>query len=80
MPTVFRIDGNKFFFYSNEGSPREPVHVHVRKGSSSAKIMLEPTVRVVESRGFNARELRVLTGLASDRAGSIRKAWNDHFG
>ena len=48
--------------------------------ASSAKIVLEPTVRVVESRGFNARELRVLTGLASDRAGSIRRAWNDHFG
>ena len=80
MPTVFRIGGNKFFFYSNEGSPREPVHVHVRNGSSSAKIMLEPTVRVVESRGFNARELRVLAGLTSDRAETIRKAWNDHFG
>ena len=55
MPTVFRVGGNNFFFYSNEGSPREPVHVHVRKGASSAKIVLEPTVRVVESRGFNAR-------------------------
>ena len=80
MPTVFNDSGNKFYFYSNEGSPREPVHVHVRRGSSTAKIMLEPTVRVVESHGFNARQLRVLTGLASDRAGSIRKAWNDHFG
>ncbi|WP_328588202.1 DUF4160 domain-containing protein [Ciceribacter selenitireducens] len=25
-----------FFFYSNEGDPREPIHVHVRRGGSEA--------------------------------------------
>jgi hypothetical protein len=29
MPVVLRYKGFRFFFYSNEGSPREPVHVHV---------------------------------------------------
>ena len=38
MPTVFRIDGFRFFFYSNEGNPREPVHVHVRKAGAEAKL------------------------------------------
>jgi hypothetical protein len=27
MPVVFRQGGFKFFFYSNEGDPREPMHV-----------------------------------------------------
>ncbi|WP_284734689.1 DUF4160 domain-containing protein [Sphingosinicella terrae] len=31
MPTVFRRQGFRFFFYSNEGSPLEPIHVHVEK-------------------------------------------------
>lgn len=31
MPTVFRHDGFRFFLYSNEGSPLEPVHIHVLK-------------------------------------------------
>ena len=35
MPVVFRTEGHAFFFYSNEGNPREPVHVHVRKGARS---------------------------------------------
>ena len=36
MPTVFRQDGFRFFFYSNEGDPREPVHVHAMKGAGEA--------------------------------------------
>ena len=38
MPVVFRYKGFRFFFYSNEGIPREPVHVHVRAGGSEAKL------------------------------------------
>ena len=30
---VLRYKGFRFFFYSNEGRPREPVYVHVRTGS-----------------------------------------------
>ena len=37
MPIVFRYKGYRFFFFSNEGDPREPMHIHVRKGEASAK-------------------------------------------
>ncbi|HIS66667.1 MAG TPA: DUF4160 domain-containing protein, partial [Candidatus Scatomorpha merdipullorum] len=37
MPKVFEIDGFKFFFFSNEGNPQEPCHIHVRKGNGLAK-------------------------------------------
>lgn len=30
MPTVFRYEGIRFFFYSDEGTPREPTHIHAR--------------------------------------------------
>jgi len=30
MPEVFRERGFRFF-YANEGTPREPVHIHVEK-------------------------------------------------
>ncbi|HEV2186164.1 MAG TPA: DUF4160 domain-containing protein [Stellaceae bacterium] len=40
MPTVFR-DGNlRFFFYSDEGAPREPPHIHVRGGGCEVKLWL----------------------------------------
>jgi len=35
MPTVLRVSGFRFFFYSLEGS--EPPHIHVERGDSVAK-------------------------------------------
>ena len=51
MPTVFRQDGFRFFFYSNEGDPREPVHVHAMRGGSEAKFRLAPEVILAASAG-----------------------------
>lgn len=61
MPVVFRYKGFRFFFYSNERNPREPVHVHVRLGSSEAKLWLEPQVRVAASFGFDAMPARCVS-------------------
>ncbi|MFH0907956.1 MAG: DUF4160 domain-containing protein, partial [bacterium] len=49
MPIVFRYKGYRFFFYSNEGEPGEPLHIHVRKGEATAKIWLQPDARVAEA-------------------------------
>jgi hypothetical protein len=49
MPFVFCSGKLKFFFYSNEGDPREPVHIHVRSGGANAKIWLEPTIGVAST-------------------------------
>ena len=54
MPAVFRYKGFRFFFYSNEGSPREPVHIHVRGEGGEAKFWLQPAVRVATSDGLDA--------------------------
>ena len=43
MPTVLRISGFRFFFYSLEGS--EPPHIHVEHGGSVAKFWLNPVAR-----------------------------------
>ncbi|WP_248843036.1 DUF4160 domain-containing protein [Comamonas thiooxydans] len=29
MPVILRYQGFKLFFYSNEGNPLEPAHIHV---------------------------------------------------
>jgi hypothetical protein len=57
---VFRYKGFRFFFYSNEGDPREPLHIHVRKAEAVAKLWLEPVARVAESYGLRSGELREL--------------------
>jgi Domain of unknown function (DUF4160) len=80
MPTIFTVQGYRFFFYSNEGDPCEPVHVHVRKGDADAKVLVEPEVVVMDSQGFSPRDLRFILTTVESRRVIIRSAWNDHFG
>lgn len=79
MPVIFRYKGYRFFFYSNEGSPREPVHVHVRGSDCEAKFWLHPTVYLDGSNGFDARTLRELTETVEQNTVLIERAWNEHF-
>jgi hypothetical protein len=80
MPTVFRRDGYRFFFFSNEGEPREPAHVHIRRGRDEAKFWLEPEVALADSFGFNAAELNRLLRVAREELPEIQRAWNEYFG
>lgn len=80
MAVVFRYKGFRFFFYSNEGSPREPAHVHVRSGGSEAKLWLEPKVRVAASYGFDAATLRELVEAAQLNRELIERTWHEYFG
>ena len=80
MPVVFRYKGFRFFFYSNEGSPREPVHVHVRGEGGEAKLWLKPLVHVATSDGLDARTLRELAGVVEENTELIERTWREHFG
>ena len=80
MPLIFRSGTFKFFFYSNEGNPREPLHVHVRAGCANAKIWLDPAIGVAESEGFNSKELSAIIRLVMENHSRIRQAWYEHFG
>lgn len=79
MPVVFREGGLRYYFFSNEGSPREPPHVHVKGRGCDAKIWLEPDVAVAESYGFNSRELSTILRIVTNNRERILRAWNDHF-
>src|SRR5438874_1678433 len=79
MPVVFREGGLRYFFFSNEGSPREPPHVHVKGGGRDAKIWLEPNVTVADSYGFNARELSIILEVVTGKRELILRTWHDHF-
>jgi hypothetical protein len=76
VPNLGRTGGFRFFFYSNEGS--EPPHVHVEKGSSTAKLWLTP-VSVARSDGLAAKELNTLVRIVEERRTGFLKAWNDYF-
>ncbi|MCC5992878.1 MAG: DUF4160 domain-containing protein [Rhodobacteraceae bacterium] len=80
MPTIFLADGFRFFFYSNEGDPREPVHVHAMGNGGEAKFWLRPEVTVARSARLDARRLRRLTRIVEARREQIERAWHDYFG
>lgn len=79
MPVVFFHDGIRFFFFSNEGDPREPVHIHTRKDTKLAKFWLKPEVQLADSYGFSARELNKIAKVIDNRKTEIEDAWNEHF-
>ena len=79
MPIVFRAEGYAFFFYSNEGNPREPLHVHVRKGAAVAKFWLYPEVCLAESYGLNSQEQGRLATIVAGRRQEIEEAWHGFF-
>ena len=80
MPEVFRERGFRFFFYSNEGSPREPLHIHVEKDAVEARFWPVPEVQLAYNDGCDARRLRYLTATIEARRIWIERAWNEHFG
>ncbi len=51
MPVVFRDRGRRFHFYSDEGEPREPMHIHVAEAGREAKFWIHPEVRSARNIG-----------------------------
>jgi hypothetical protein len=79
MPTVFRSGGFRFFFYSDEGNPREPPHIHVRGPGQEAKVWLQRGLPHAYNRGFSAVELRRVQSLIETNREQIEAAWNEFF-
>lgn len=79
MPKVFEINGYRFFFFSNEGNPLEPCHIHVRKGNGLAKFWVHPAVRLDSSIGFSAKELKFMETQVKENIAIIEEAWNEYF-
>jgi len=76
VPTVLRVDGHRFFFYSNEGN--EPPHIHVQTADKYAKFWLKP-VRMAESIGYTSEELRRIEDIISDHSELLLEVWYEHF-
>lgn len=79
MPIVFKRGNLRFFFYSNEGTPREPMHVHVRGPDGEAKVWIEPAIGIAESIGFNSHELAGIIREVTRNRSEIERAWHEHF-
>ena len=79
MPVIFRYQGYKFFFYSNEGNPLEPAHIHVRLAGKEAKFWLSPEVSVARNNGFDARTMRLLLEVIEYQKDMFKEKWHEYF-
>ena len=77
MPTVLRIGGFRFHFYSHE--PGEPPHIHIEYGSAECKIWLEK-VSLARNRGLSARDLNRVLTLTRENRTLLLEAWHGYFG
>ena len=75
MPTVLRIDGYRFFFFSDEHTPQ---HIHIEKGDGYARIELE-TTKITDSYNLNSKDLKKLSKIVKDNSELLIKAWNEYF-
>jgi hypothetical protein len=76
MPTLLRLRGHRFFFFSNERG--EPPHIHTQSGENYAKFWLNPVV-LAQSVGYNAREIRALQQIVVEHRETLERAWHDFF-
>ena len=86
VPSLFRLFGYVIFFWSNEGAPLEPVHVHVAKGvpnASATKIWITEAGGCIVANNNSkipARTLSAIVDVLESRSSYIVAQWNDVFG
>ena len=78
VPTLLTQGGFRFFFWSNEGDPLEPPHVHVEYGDGVAKYWLEP-VQLADSAGMRAADLKRAREIIEANAANFQERWDAHF-
>jgi hypothetical protein len=75
-PTILRIGGYRFFFFSRE-EPR--AHVNVQHETGQAKFWLEPEVELAQNYSLGHHQLSLAFRLIKEHKDEIRAAWQDHF-
>ena len=74
MPTVLRIGGYRFHFYSDEGN--EPPHIHVRCADGECKFWLEPILLASAGR-LSIRDIRKIEKYIYENQEILIKAYYD---
>lgn len=77
MPTVLRVEGYRFFFFSNEGT--EPPHIHVERGDGHAKFWLDP-VSLAFTKDLKNSEVRRANLLVIQYRLRFMEKWREYFG
>jgi hypothetical protein len=85
MPQIFRIGSYCVYFWSNEGVPLEPIHVHVSKGTpvqNATKIWITSNGKCMlgnNNSKIPRKMLKNIMDVIESREKEVRQAWLDRF-
>jgi hypothetical protein len=77
VPTILRVAGYRFFFFSNERE--EPAHIHVEQAERYAKFWLV-AISLAANYGFRSGELTELLAIVQEHGPLFLEKWNEFFG
>lgn len=77
MPTVLRLDGLRFHFYSDEGN--EPPHIHVDTGEGECKFWLDP-IGLAKSRNVAPVLVRKIERLVYVHQAQLLEKYHEYHG
>lgn len=86
MPQVFRIGSYIVFFWSNESSPLEPIHVHAsigRPSENATKFWITKSGKCLlanNASGYSFKTLNYLIKAIEANSGIIVDKWLEYFG
>ena len=86
MPQLFKVGSYVIYFWINENSPLEPVHVHialVRPTANATKIWITRSGKCLLQNNNSLipdRELRIMMKVIEARSADVIKKWAETFG
>ena len=86
MPQIFSIGAYRIYFWSNEGNPLEPVHVHIAKGQpekNATKIWITKSQHCLicnNNSKISSHVLNNLVEIIESRSFDVIAKWKEKFG
>jgi hypothetical protein len=86
MPQIFKFGSYWVYFWTNEGKPTEPIHVHISQGHPSAnttKIWITKTGKSLlcnNNSKIPEKTLRNMMRMIEARSSYIIQQWINYFG
>lgn len=86
MPQIFSIGSYLVYFWSNEGEPLEPIHVHIsqeKPEKNATKIWITKTLHCIVCNNNSKIPNHILNNIVEiieNRAFEIAAKWQERFG
>lgn len=86
LPQIFRIGAYRIYFWSNEGEPLAPIHVHIAEGkpvSNATKVWITKAGKCYlcnNNSKIDKKTLKNIIDIIEARSSEVIEKWIDFFG